>query len=112
MANGQVAVTFDGVNLDNCIKQGLKLTGYAKCPYCKQIFTYQLHLHKNVNTRIAGETVTSTVDDGYDISIDFSGDCDPLEVLYFLGEPDKKQVDLPCVPCNGCTPNCERLANR
>jgi dihydrodipicolinate reductase len=113
MANGQVAVTFDGVNLDNCIKQGLELSGFAKCPYCKQIFTFQINLHRQAKLPKYPETrLDREIEDNYDVSIDFSRDRGLMEALDFLGEPEKKQVEPPCIPCNGCTPNCERLANR
>jgi hypothetical protein len=112
MANGQVAVTFDGVNLDNCIKQGLELTGFAKCPYCKQIFTYKIHIDRKIELPRYPETRTREQMVSYDVSLDFSGDSDVTKILDFLGEPGKPKIDPPCVPCNGCTPNCERLRNR
>jgi len=118
MANGQAAITFDGVNLDSCIEQGLELTGYAKCPYCKQIYTFQIHLNaqeklnKYVETRINEETVTRLVPDTYNVSIKFSGSRNVSEILKILDEPEESDVKKPCAPCSGCTPNCERLRNR
>ena len=115
MVNGHATITFDGVNLDNCIKQGLELTGYAKCPNCKQRYTFQIHLktqiklHKYADTIINGETVTTLVPDTYDISIEFSNRRDLAEGPDFSGEPEEPEVEPPCVPCSRCTPNCIRL---
>ena len=115
MANGQATITFDGVNLDNCIEQRLEFTGYAKCPNCKQIYTFQIHLNakeklnKYVETRINEETVTVFVPDTYDVAIEFSRGSSVSDILKLLTEPE---VNKPCVPCSGCTPRCERLGNR
>lgn len=118
MANGQATISFDGVNLDHCIQQGLTLTGCAKCPYCKQIYTYQINLHmqqkpqKYMDKVIDGNKVTCAVEDSYDISIDFSRNNGNITVVDSLIEPEIPEEDLPCVPCTGCTPNCPRLKNR
>ena len=118
MANGQVTITFDGINLDSCIKQGLALTGHARCPYCKQIYTFKIHLktkqklHRYAETEINGETVTVSVPDTYDASIEFSKRPDSIKASNFLDEPDEPGVKAPCVPCSRCTPRCERLGKR
>lgn len=118
MANGQATITFDGVNLDNCIKQGLELTGHAKCPNCKQIYSFQIHLnlqeklHKYIETIKEGDTVTALAADTYDVSIKFSGNRNLLERSDFSGELEEPEVEPPCVPCSRCTPRCERLGNR
>ena len=115
MANGQAKITFDGVNLDSCIQQGLELTGYARCPYCKQIYSFQIHLktkkkeHRYVEKKINGKAVTILTPDNYDVSIEFSKRSDFLKIADFSDEPDESEVLAPCVPCSRCTPRCERL---
>lgn len=106
MVNGQVAVTFDGIDLDDCINKGLEFTGFAKCTHCDQIYYYQIHVSKKVQslcypeTRVAGEL------NGYDIYIDFSGNNKNMSELE--GEPAGSLMEGECVPCNGCTPNCPK----
>ena len=118
MANGRATITFDGINLDNCIKQGLVLTGYAKCPFCKQIYTFQIHLnkkeklHKYIERRINEDTVTVPVVDTYNVSIEFSANQDLPDILTLLGQPEESDTKKPCVPCSRCTPRCERLGNK
>jgi hypothetical protein len=115
MANGQATVTFTEVNLDNCIKQGLEFTGYARCPNCKQKYSFQVHLktkkkkHKYAETAINGKTVTVLAPETYDISIEFSGSRPFFELSNFSEDPEKSEIELPCVPCSGCTPRCEKL---
>jgi len=109
MANGEVTIRFGGVNLDACIEQGLEFTGFAKCPYCKQVYSFDIQISKKFQMPRYPETKAATA---YDVSIDFSGDADFTRVLDYLGESGKLKVDPPCVPCNGCTPNCERLRGR
>jgi hypothetical protein len=117
-ANGQATVVFDGVDLDNCIKQGLELTGYARCPNCKQTYTFQIRLnlqeklHRYVDTVINGETVTALAADAYDVSIEFSKRRDLPNIPILLDEPEVPGVKAKCIPCSGCTPNCERLKKR
>jgi len=109
VANGEVTVAFDGVNLDNCIQQGLEFTGFAKCPYCKQIYSFQIHINRKVQLPRYPETRTREEMVAYDVAIDFSRDRGLMEALDFLGDPEKPLIEPPCVPCNGCTPRCERL---
>lgn len=118
MANGQATITFDGIDLDNCIKQGLEFTGYAKCPNCKQIYSFQISLKtqkkksKYIDTEINGKTVTVLAPDHYDVSIEFSRNRDlpeDEELPVLLDEPDEPGVKAPCIPCSRCTPNCQRL---
>ena len=111
MATGQVTVFSDGVNLDNCLKQGLTITGNARCPYCKQVFSYQVHLFKRVDTGIAGEGNRST-DDTYDICIDFSGDSARFGAGQLVPQVIDSDADEICVPCRGCNPRCPKLLRR
>ncbi|MBN1664121.1 MAG: hypothetical protein JW943_11020 [Deltaproteobacteria bacterium] len=118
MENGLASITFNKVDLDNCIKQGLELTGYAKCPNCKQLYSYKIHLktkkklHKYIDTEIDGKTVTTLAPDQYDISIEFTGIHELPKELSFLVEPEEPDVKGPCNPCSRCTPNCERLRRK
>lgn len=115
MANGEVTISFDGVNLDNCILQGLEFTGYAKCKYCKQLYAFRIHLDKKrrirkfTETTINGEPATAMVPDDYNVAIEFSGDLDAADVSDISVEPDDAEVEYQCVPCSRCTPNCKKL---
>jgi hypothetical protein len=85
MANGEVTITFDGVDLDHCIKQGLEVQGQAKCPHCKQGYSFQIHLNlkekpqKFTETEINGKMVTTRVPDSYDVSIEFTKVKEPIK---------------------------------
>ena len=115
MANGEVTITFDGVNLDNCIKQGLEITGRANCPNCKQIYTFQIQLsvrdkiHKYIDTEMNGKTITTPVPDSYDVSIEFAKPREPQKKSDFSHEIENADDKEKCDPCSGCTPGCERL---
>ena len=111
MASKQATVLFDGVNLDNCLKQGLTITGNAGCPYCKQTFSFHLYLHKRVDTWIAGETLAPGDEDSYDICIRFSGNTLP-ELAGSMISAVADDDDKICVPCRGCNPHCPKLLNR
>jgi phage FluMu protein Com len=97
MANGEVAITFDGVDLDHCIKQGLEVQGQAKCPHCKQIYSFQIHLNlkektqKYTETEIDGKMVTTLVPDSYNVSIEFSKVKGPLKAIDLLAEEEKSK---------------------
>lgn len=98
-ANGRVTVSFDGVNLDNCIKQGMQITGLTRCPYCKQKFVFELHLHLD--------------DDGaYNFSVAFSTPREGVAALGKTPEETLEEVDAPCVPCKGCVSNCPKLQRK
>ncbi|MBN1382129.1 MAG: hypothetical protein JXA41_10665 [Deltaproteobacteria bacterium] len=119
MANGKATITFDEVDLDNCIKQGLELIGSAKCKNCKQKYSFRIHLnlqkkkHKYEDVVIKGKTVTVLVPDTYNVSIEFSGNHDLTEGLDLLEDDEEEAEALkPCVPCSRCTPNCPRLRRK
>ena len=114
MANGEATVSFDGINLDNCIEQGLELIGYAKCPHCRQVYTYRIHLSKKdkkkkyTETLIDGKSVTTLVPDSYETAIEFAkyeGDINVPDLSTASEDEDNK----PCEPCSQCTRNCKKL---
>ena len=105
MANGDVTVRFGGITLDDCIEQGLEFTGSAKCPHCEQVYSFQIQINKKYQMPKYPET---KVEPAYNVSINFSGDADFTKIL----DSGKPKIDPPCVPCNGCTPGCERQRNR
>lgn len=115
MANGEVTISFDDVNLDNCITQGLEFTGVARCKHCKQVYTFRIHLDKKrrirkfAETDMNGGTATTLVPDEYEVSIDFSGDLDSVDISDILSEPDEPEAEKACVPCSRCTPNCTKV---
>jgi hypothetical protein len=117
MAKGRAIITFEGIDLDNCIKQGLAFTGYAKCPNCKQTYAFQIRLktrekrQKYADAQINGQTVTVPLPDAYDVSIKFSGNVDPSQLSGLPPEPELPEVDPPCDPCSRCTPRCAKLMN-
>jgi len=115
MANGLASISFDDINLDNCIEQGMEFTGYAKCKYCKQLYSFRIQLGKKRKNRkykettIDGEPATTLVPDAYDVSIEFSGNITAFDDSNISPEPDEPSVKPQCVPCSRCTPNCERV---
>lgn len=110
MASKQATLLFEGVNLDNCLKQGLTITGNAGCPYCKQVYSFQLYLHKRADGETSEQTLAPGDDDSYDICIKFSGVLPETagDVVTTVVDEDDKV----CVPCRGCNPHCPRLLNR
>ena len=113
MANGEVTISFDGINLDPCLKQGLELTGHAICPHCKLPYTYRIHVNRKdkmgkfTETMVDDKPVTALVPDNYDVIIEFaSHKCTP-EVQNASPEPEES--DGPCQPCNRCTARCPKL---
>ena len=115
MANGEVTITFDGVDLDNCIKQGLEVQGQAKCPHCKQIYSFQIHLdlkeklQKFIETENDGKSVTTRVPDSYNVSIEFSKVKESIKESDFLAEENNSKKKEKCVPCSMCTVGCDRI---
>jgi hypothetical protein len=116
MANGEVTITFDGVNLAPCIKQGLEIYGTTKCLNCKQSYRFRLHIdvknkqNKYVDKEVNGEVVTMLVPDTYDVSIKFVRPHGPVDETGSVDGPSENPGEKEkCVPCNGCTPNCDRL---
>jgi hypothetical protein len=112
MSNAQVKVFSDGVNLENCLKQGLTITGTARCPYCKQTFSYQLHLFKHTGNGNGGKKVARALKDTYDICIDFSADAARFGTENPLPQATDNTADEICVPCRGCSMHCPKLAKR
>lgn len=110
MASRQANVFFDGVNLDNCLKLGLTITGTARCPYCQQTFSFQLHLQKHVD-ELTGDMVATADPDNYDICLNFSRDGLLAADIPAL-ENKKMDDDEICVPCRGCSLHCPKLAKR
>jgi hypothetical protein len=106
MANGDVTVRFGGINLDDCIEQGLEFTGFAKCPHCEQVYSFQIQISKKYQMPTYPAT---KVDPAYNVFINFSGNAE-FSMTDFGGEP--RDPEPPCQPCNGCTPNCERRRGR
>ena len=115
MANGDATITFDGVDLDHCIKQGLEIQGHAKCPNCKQIYSFQIHLNLKeklqnfIEKKINGEIVTERVTDSYEVAIEFSKVNEPIKAIDLLKEFEEPKKKEKCEPCSGCTINCDRL---
>lgn len=106
MVNGQVAVSFDGIDLEDCIKEGLEFNGYAKCSHCNQIYYFQIHVAKNIQLpAYPGKRKSKKMND-YEVSIDFSGNSN-IKIPEVEGEPSESNEEE-CVPCNGCTPNCPK----
>jgi hypothetical protein len=109
MANGNVRVLFDGINLDNCIKVGLELTGTTNCTHCKQPFSFEVRLQKRTRSPGNVDSPTSEADNDYDVCLFFSRNLDMPKATELTSNKDD---DGPCVPCNGCTMNCKKLAGR
>jgi hypothetical protein len=105
MVNGKVAVSFDGIDLDDCIKEGLEFTGYSKCHHCNQIYYFQIHISKKVQLPTSSTKRKSSKINDYNVSIDFSGKSN-IKMPELEGEPADSEGE--CVPCNGCTPNCTK----
>lgn len=118
MANGEATVTFEGVNLDYCIKHGLEFTGFAKCPNCKQIYTFEIRLDtkdkpsKFMEIEKDGKTATVPVPDSYSVVINFSLNRDLIKESALARKEKKAEREEPCVPCSHCTPNCPKLFGR
>lgn len=115
MANGDVTITFDGVDLDHCIKQGLEIQGQAKCPHCKQNYSFQIHLdlkekpQKFTETEINGKMVTIRVPDSYNVSIEFSKVKESTKESDLSAEEEEPPKKEKCVPCSMCTVGCDRI---
>jgi len=105
MVNGKVAVSFDGIDLDDCIKKGLEFTGFSKCEHCNQIYYFQIHINKKVQLPNSSTKRKSKNMNSYNVSIDFSGNSN-TKMTELEGEPADSEGE--CVPCNGCTPNCPK----
>jgi len=114
MANGDVSITFDGIDLGNCIKQGMGIRGQAKCPHCKQLYSFQMHLslkkmdHRFIEVEEDGKTVTRRVPDAYHVSIEFSKLKEPIKDIDLLTLEDTKKKEK-CEPCSMCTVGCDRI---
>ena len=114
MSNGKVTISFDGINLDPCLKHGLEFTGNAICPHCKVPYSFCIHVNKKekkekfTETIVDGKPVTTLAPDNYDVSIEFVKRQKALEDPDSSQEPEKEDLE-PCNPCNRCTPNCPKL---
>ena len=115
MSNGEVTISFDGINLDNCLMQGLELTGNAICPHCKLPYTFRIQLNKKeqenkyTETMVEGKPVTKRVPDNYDVSIEFvRRQQETADVSAPAAAPEDPDME-PCQPCNRCTQNCPKL---
>lgn len=106
MTNGQVAVKFDGVDLDNCIGKGLEFTGLATCPHCNKAYNFRIHIDRKEQLNEHTETIIPYELNGYAVFIDFSGN--NTNAPESEGESAGSLLEGECVPCNGCTPNCHK----
>jgi len=111
MANANVRVIFDGINLDNCIREGLQFTGTTICQYCKQPYSFEARLQKKA--RPSGNGSFPPADENeYEICFYFSKTGAAINTPVTAAKTDSPDDDGPCVPCSGCTMNCKKLAGR
>lgn len=85
-------------NLQVRLGRIMKRTYNIECNNCHKAITYNTHIQKGVDTRIAVDMVTLAFSNAYDTAILVSGDSDLSEAVDYIREHTHKKVENACVP--------------